>query len=188
MKSMNSFVDGVLEKTARKRKSKRIFNAALSLSISGILLFLVAYSNIISLDSVFAPHSYRKFMQSYATAEGDMRLKILDESSAALTVDNQVYTCLLSERNEKTFTLKPLSAPTDETLTACFENGKAELTGEWNDEELGVTLNVVQDMEIERGEWVSFSVEQYEGGTYTNTFEWFLIDEAQSYCAVNDAV
>ena len=188
MKTIECFTDDILQKSKQKRKQKQIWRTVTSLSLTALLVFLVAYSNILPLGNLFRSRAYERYMQSYVTADRKTRLKILDGDNAALMMEDRVYVCALREKNKQTFSLtsNPAETGEEETLIVRFEKGKAQLSGEWKDEPLSVVLNVVQDMQVQEGAWIDFEVEQHVGGTRGPIFDWFLIDESTSYCGAND--
>lgn len=187
MKTIENFADDVLRKSKKKQQKKRLGRNVIALSLAGILIFLIAYSNILPIGNLFQSRAYERYMQSYATADRKMRLKILDGEHAALMTENRVRLCSLKEKNASTFSLTPESdSNAEDSLTVEFANGKAELFGKLEEERVEVTLNIVQDMQVQAGAWIDFDVKQHAGGTHGPILDWFFIDEQQSYCGTND--
>ena len=183
MKPIEEFTQDVLNKSKRAKKKKRVVRSCVALSLVGLFTFAVLYSNIIPVGEIFASRAYQKYMQSYVSSDQTTRLKIIDGDNAAITVGNRAYACALQEENAQTFSLSVRSDEiTFENLSVRFSDGKAELSGTLNEENIGTTLNIVQDMEVESGAWAYFENKQHEGGTRGSIFDWIVIDEKQSYC------
>lgn len=183
MKPIEDFTKDVLEKSKRQKKRKRIVRSCVALSLVGLLTFGVLYSNIIPFGEIFQSRAYERYMQSYVSSDQTTRLKIIDGDNAAITVGNRAYACALKEENAQTFSLSLRSSEVEsEDLSVRFSEGKAELSGVLNEETIGETLNIVQDMEVESGAWVNFENKQHEDGTRGAIFDWLLVDEKQSYC------
>ncbi|MBO5479687.1 MAG: hypothetical protein J6A63_00665 [Clostridia bacterium] len=188
MKPIEAFTQDVLQKSVRAKKRRRKIRGGILLGVVALLTFLIAYSNIFTFEDVFASQAYKAYMRSYATSNGDTRLKILDGNNAALTVGERVYPCTLSEKRADVFTLSVLSDYKGDELSVRFTGDKAELSGTLKEEKIEKTLNVVEDMQVQSGVWTCFDIRQNEGGTRGATFDWYLIDETQSYCGTNDIV
>lgn len=184
MKSIEDFTQDVLSKKQRLKKKKRVIRSAVALSLVGLLTFGVLYSNIIPFAGLFQSRAYERYMQSYVSSDQTTRLKIIDGDNAVITVDNRAYACALEEVNAQTFSLSLQSSEkTSEKLSVHFSDGKAELSGAWNGESIGETLNTAQDTEVESGKWVEFETkQQYEEDATSSLFDWLLVDEKQSYC------
>ena len=182
MKPIEEFTQEVVDKSKRGKRRKRIWKTAIVLTVVFSFVFAIVYSNIIPFHELFRSRTYERYMQSYATADRETSLKILDYDNAALTVGSRAYPCALEQKNSKTFALSVLSAgeKTDE-LTVEFSNGKAELTGALSGEKIGETLNVVEDMQVESGVWTMFGRENREGEITKSTLSWFLIGEKESF-------
>lgn len=184
MKPIEAFAQDVLEKKQRMKKKKRIVRSSVALSLVGLLTFGVLYSNIIPFGALFQSRAYERYMQSYVSTDQTTRLKIIDGDNAAITVGNRAYACALKEENSQTFSLSLCSNEIEsENLSVRFSNGKAELSGGLNGENIGKTLNVVQDMELESGAWIEFETkQQMKNGNFSALYDWLLVDEKQSYC------
>lgn len=184
MKSIEDFSQDILQKRQRLKKKKRIIRSSVALSLVGLLTFGIIYSNIIPFAELFQSRAYERYMQSYVSSDQTTRLKIIDASNAAITVGNRAYACALKEENAQTFSLSLHSDEIEsENLSVHFSDGKAELSGDLNGENIGKTLNIVQDMEVESGTWVEFETkQQMEGSIHGALYDWLLVDEKQSYC------
>ncbi|MBO5240939.1 MAG: hypothetical protein J6B56_05945 [Clostridia bacterium] len=183
MKPIEEFTQDILQKQKRLKKKKRIIRSSVALSLVGLLTFGVVYSNIIPFGELFESRAYERYMQSYVSSDQNTRLKIIDGDNAAITVGNRAYACALKEENAQTFSLSVHSEEIEnENLSVRFSDGRAELSGKLNGENIGKTLNIVQDMEVENGAWTHFESRQYENGTRGAIFDWLLVDETQSYC------
>ncbi len=185
MKSIEDFSQDILQKQKRLKKKKRIIRSSIALSLVGLLTFGILYSNIIPFGELFQSRAYERYMQSYVSSDQTTRLKIIDGDNAAITVGNRAYACALKEENAQTFSLSLHSEEIEsENLSVHFSDGKAELSGGLNGENIGKTLNIVQDMEVESGTWIEFETKQQmeDNIIHGALYDWLLVDEKQSYC------
>lgn len=184
MKSIEDFTQDVLQKKQRLKKKKRIIRSSVALSLVGLLTFGILYSNIIPFGTLFQSRAYERYMQSYVSSDQTTRLKIIDGDNAVITVDNRAYACALEEVNAQTFSLSLQSREKqNQSLSVRFSDGKAELSGELNGENIGETLNAAQDIKVESGKWIEFETkQQYEEDAISSLFDWLLVNEKQSFC------
>ena len=191
MKSIEEFSQDILQKRKRLKKKKRVIRSSIALSLVGLFTFGILYSNIIPFGELFQSRAYERYMQSYVSSDQTIRLKIIDGDNAAITVGNRAYACALKEENSQTFSLSVHSAEIEnENLSVRFSDGKAELSGGLNGEEIAKTLNIVQDMEVESGTWIEFETKQKmdDDSIYSPLYDWLLVDEKQSYCGTQASV
>ena len=191
MKPIEAFAQDVLEKKQRMKKKKRIVRSSVALSLVGLLTFGVLYSNIIPFGALFQSRAYERYMQSYVSTDQTTRLKIIDGDNAAITVGNRAYACALKEENAQTFSLSLHSDQIEsENLSVRFSDGKAQLSGGLNGENIEKTLNIAQDMEVESGAWIEFETKQQmeDNIIHGALYDWLLVDEKQSYCGTRSSV
>ena len=157
MKSIEEFSQDILQKRKRLKKKKRVIRSSIALSLVGLFTFGILYSNIIPFGELFQSRAYERYMQSYVSSDQTTRLKIIDGDNAAITVGNRAYACALKEENAQTFSLSLHSEQIEsENLSVHFSDGKAQLSGGLNGENIEKTLKIVQDMEVESGAWIEF--------------------------------
>ena len=178
MKPINEFTNEILQKSKRGKTKKNIINAIISVLTVCVLIFLVAYSNIITFNGFNNSNKYKRYMQSYQSSSGDASLKIIDDKTAVVTVSEKVYACNLKEESSYKFTLTEKN--NNANFTVLFENEKANLSGEIKNNSISKTLNIVTDMSVSEGVYTMFARET--NGEITSSYQnWFLINEKQSY-------
>ena len=189
MKPINDFTNEVLTKAKSVKRKNSVIKAVISILSVAVIVFLVAYSNIITFNGFNASKAFERFMQSYATESGDTSFKILNKDNAVLTVNQKVYTCALNEKNSNEFTLTSYAEEKgNSNLTVTFSGNTAKLNGELNNQMVSKTLNAVTDMKIEEGVYTMFARETTNSNLSFSDRNWFLINEKQSYVGENSYV
>ena len=182
MKPIEDFAQDVVKKSKNGKRKKRIWKSLVSFVIVSSLVFAVAYSNIISFQELFRSRTYERYMQSYVDEDGETSLKIIDGDNAALAVGSRAYSCALEKKTSKKFSLTVMTdGKKADELSVEFSDGKAVLTGTLQNERIGETLNVVEDMQVESGVWTMFGQENRDGTISKTELCWFLIGEKESY-------
>ena len=202
MRTNREATEKILAKARKTRNKKRIITAISSLAIVGVLIFIVAFSNIIPMDFSLYGNSYKNYMRPYATPNAriqkvnagtednsEVALRIVDDKNAVVCVDGEVYPCYLEAESNDEFTLTPTnsdmsgdgdSAEEEKPSVFRVEFWKNNATVSWSlyGVEIEKVLSVTNEFGVPAGLWVT-CYSQFQNGPLStiSAAGWTLIQE-----------
>ena len=202
MRTNREATEKILVKARKTRNKKRIITAISSLAIVGVLIFIVAFSNIIPMDFSLYGNSYKNYMRPYATPNAriqkvnagtednsEVALRIVDDKNAVVCVDGEVYPCYLEAESNDEFTLTPTnsdmsgdgdSAEEEKPSVFRVEFWKDNATVSWSlyGVEIEKVLSVTNEFGVPAGLWVT-CYSQFQNGPLStiSAAGWTLIQE-----------
>ena len=104
MKEINRFTSEILDKVKRKKQKRNIRRIAVSSFSCCILIFLVLFSNVITLDGFdFAKYAYRMYKGVYADEREETIFSFTNNSNAVLCVDSVPYSLSAKSNTKKDY-------------------------------------------------------------------------------------
>lgn len=181
MKTNAEFTNDVLQKYNKKRRKMRIIKSIVAITVT-FAFILPPLINIFSFDFTFNSNAYKRYMSSYASADNQTSLKIINASDAVFMLNSKHYYCSLSNNNSNKFTLTHVYAEeqTKDILNVVFSSNSAKVSGKLNNQQINQTLTTVTDLNCEQGLWTMFAMNS-GNGIVAGDKNWFLIDEENSY-------
>ena len=178
MRTNAEMVNNVLQKIQKLRKRRRVRTAITSVALSGLLVFLVAFSNILPVSANFYANSYKNYLLPYATTQPTAKLtatnagndevpeaalRFIDENNAIVSVNGTAYPCLIQANSTKQFKLTSVAEQdsdeqnneTPAVFHVKFRKNKAELSWKIGGTEIKKILSVAQEKNIPTGLWVT---------------------------------
>lgn len=208
MKTNVEIINNVLLKTKKLRKQHHIKTAVTSVILSGLLLFLVSFSNILPVQADFFANSYKNYLTPYATTQPSVQLtagaddtnnnavpeatlRFIDENNAVVSVGERAYPCLIQAKSKTKFKLTPAnngdgeSDTTDTPNVFHVEFWESNATLSWNIAGIKIekVLSVAQEKDIPTGLWVTYARQSGQSApTVSGGIGWTLIlDNGKSY-------
>ncbi len=171
MKSNADFTQAVLKKVKDKKRKKRRIRASLILCSVAICCFLIGFSNIVTFDVSPFKNSYAGYLKSYVSTGDEIGLRIVDERSAVVRLNDVAYPCQSEATADNKFKLTVVEEERNEDETVSIfpqetpsvfrvEFWDTTATVSWKIQ--GVTvekvLNVTEEKEIPAGLWGLFAI------------------------------
>ena len=207
MKTNVEIVNNVFLKTKKLRKQHHIKTAVTSVVLSGLLLFLVSFSNILPVQADYFANSYKNYLTPYATTQPSVQLtdssddtenavpeatlRFIDENNAVVSVGERAYPCLIQAKSKTKFKLTPAnngdgeSNATDTPNVFHVEFWESNATLSWNIAGIKIekVLSVAQEKDIPTGLWVTYARQSGQSApTVSGGIGWTLIlDNGKSY-------
>ncbi len=187
MRTNAEIIQNVLQKTKRARKKRYIKTAILSASVTAILAFLVAFSNIIPVNASLYPDSYKNYLVPYVatdftieltnatesqtdeTEETDVpkaALRFINKNNAVVSIGSAVFPCQIHAESKKQFRLdvigtsSEISSDAKSVFHVEFWEENATLYWEINGIKfLRINLSIAEERQIPTGLWVAHAMQ-----------------------------
>ena len=136
---------------------------------TAVLFLILSFSSFAGCADIF-DFSKIKYLDSYVTTEGTYAsVKILDDESVALTIEDKVYVCNLEEKSSDDFTITPLIKNIDDSLQSVaplslkFNEDTATVNGQIGESLIDFTMKTTKDIELSFGIWQMFGRDNLDG-------------------------
>ena len=177
MKTNEMFIRGVIEMTKKARRKRRIRRAITACACVASLATLVGCSNIINFDSKYLT-AYENYLTPYLSVSDDgesVGLKFVNETSAVVSVGENVYPCSIEAKDEDSFVLNNSSYLAEEervveeeqdapsVFYVDFWENNATVSFSFFGVEVEKVLSVTTERDIPAGVWRLFATKDGDG-------------------------
>ena len=177
MKSSKEISQEIILEVKRKRKKRTLIALVSSLSTLALLIFAVAFSNIVTFQSSRYLGSYLNFLSPYVSSDGDeVGLRIIDDKSAIVSVKNSAYPCSIKPVSDNDFNLTVVETesetPKNENSPSIFNvkfwDDNATVSWKIGGIKIEKVLSVTAEKNIPAGLWSLFAKQHNDGALNTN--------------------
>lgn len=199
MKDINKFTSEILEEVNKKRRRKRILITSI---ISFLLVFIIAYSNIIpSRPFDLFEMVYEAYAGVYVNDEEETAFSFTNGSNAFFSIDSIPY-ALETESNfgkkfnfnatkmnssgtfdsgeigVETYSVKQENYLDETKIKVVFNNGGATISGNIYGEYVSIEVKIVENTVLEQGLWQEF--DEYDSSLTFNSYI-YVEEKEESY-------
>ena len=199
MKDINKFTSEIIEEVNKKRRRKRILVTSI---ISFLLVFIIAYSNIIpSRPFDLFEMVYEAYAGIYVNDEEETAFSFTNGSNAFFSIDSIPY-ALETESNfgkkfnfnatkmnssgtfdsgeigVETYSVKQENYLDETKIKVVFNNGGATISGNIYGEYVSIEVKIVENTVLEQGLWQEF--DEYDSSLTFNSYI-YVEEKEESY-------
>ena len=199
MKDINKFTSEIIEEVNKKRRRKRILVTSI---ISFLLVFIIAYSNIIpSRPFDLFEMVYEAYAGVYVNDEEETAFSFTNGSNAFFSIDSIPY-ALETESNfgkkfnfnatkmnssgtfdsgeigVETYSVKQENYLDETKIKVVFNNGGATISGNIYGEYVSIEVKIVENTVLEQGLWQEF--DEYDSSLTFNSYI-YVEEKEESY-------
>ena len=199
MKDINKFTSEIIEEVNKKRRRKRILVTSI---ISFLLVFIIAYSNIIpSRPFDLFEMVYEAYAGVYVNDEEETAFSFTNGSNAFFSIDSIPY-ALETESNfgkkfnfnatkmnssgtfdsgeigVETYSVKQENYLDETKIKVVFNNGGATISGNIYGEYVSIEVKIVENTVMEQGLWQEF--DEYDSSLTFNSYI-YVEEKEESY-------